>query len=146
MNQLITPQLMLQIQERSAMGHSLRDIQEWLSTQGITYSHVSISRIIKKQRTMRQELSTEILRPILAAQLTNDLDILADMIKECQQTIELAKTKGDQRLKLLAMARMKEFLVISFKVKGVDTDDNQSEDTADYREVVTRLDWKVKEE
>ena len=146
MNTSITPAIMLEIQERAAIGFSLRDIQSWLAEQGIVYSHVSISRVIKKQRIGRQELSQEILRPILTAHLTNDMEILADMMRECQVTIEMAKKKGDQRLKLLAMARMKEFLAMSFKVKGVETEDSSPEESVDYNEVITRFDWKKKDE
>lgn len=147
MNSLITPALMLEIQERAAIGQSLRQIQEWLANQGIKYSHVSISRVIKKQRKQRETLSQEILRPLLEKQLTNDLDILAAMIEECQTTIKLAKAKGDERLKLHAMDRMDKFLRMSFKVKGIETEDDANTAVdADYNEVLTRFDWKVKED
>lgn len=137
---------MLEIQERSAIGHSLRQIQEWLATQGIKYSHVSISRVVKKNRTERHELTKEILRPLLEKQLTNDLDILAAMIQECQTTITLAKADGDERLKLNAMDRMEKFLRMSFKVKGIETDDEKdSAVETDYNEVLTRFDWKDKD-
>lgn len=147
MNSLITPEIMLEIQERSATGHSLRQIQDWLAKQGIKYSHVSISRVIKKSRQARHEITTDILRPLLKEHLTNDMDILSNMIAECQTTIDIAKTKGDQRLKLNAMDRMEKFLKMSFKLKGINTDDeaNQAVET-DYNEVLERFDWKVKEE
>lgn len=147
MHSLITPELALAIQERSAIGQSLRQIQEWLlNDQGIKYSHVSISRLISRTHKKREKMSQEILRPLLEKQLTNDLDILSSMIEECQTTIKLAKAKGDERLKLHAMDRMDKFLRMSFKVKGINADDEK--DTAveaDYNEVLTKFDWKVKE-
>lgn len=148
MNSLITPEIMLEIQERSAIGHSLRDIKEWLlKEKQISYSRVSISRVINKQRAMRKELTEEIMRPILAEKINNDLEILDAMIEECKATISMAKVKGDQRLKLGAMDRMDKFLRLSFKVKGIETEDTKDQAVeTDYNEIITRFDWKNKDE
>ena len=146
MNELITPELMLDIQERAAIGHSTRQISEWLMSLGINYSHVSVSRVINKSRKSRAKLSEEIMRPILEKQLGNNVAILADMMAECQKTIELAKTNGDERLKMLAMSRMKDFLTLAFKVNGVATDDTENnDDSTDYHEMISRFDFKNKD-
>lgn len=125
MNTKITPEIMLAIQERSAIGHSLRDISKWLKTaHNIDYSHLSVKRVVDKQRKERYVLSEEILRPILEKRLTSDMDMLDKALAECLLTIDLAKSKGDQKLKMQALDRLDKFLRISFKVKGVPVDDN----------------------
>ncbi len=52
------------------------------------------------------------------------MDILDAAIKDCQNTIEFAKTKKDQALLLRALDRLDKFLRISFKVKGINADNN----------------------
>ena len=148
MNTLITPEIMFEIQERSAASHSTREIQAWLASLGIKYSHVSISRVINKHRKARYEITESIMRPILEKQIHNDLDILQEMIMLCRETIRLAEIKKDKRLVLATMARMKEFLTLSFKVKGISTDDesDKKDDSIDYDEVIHRFDFTKKEE
>lgn len=138
MNTKITPEIMLAIQERAAMGHSLREISKWLKDKhDIVYSHISVKKVIDKNRKMRHEISQEILKPILEKRLTTDLDILESAIKECQDTIELAKSKGDQKMKMAALDRLDKFLRLSFKVKGIETEDSEAEELdLDYNKIM----------
>ncbi len=124
MNKDITPEIMLAIQDRSAIGHSCRQIRDWLLKEyNITYSYVSVSKVINKSRSIRQQISEDILRPILEKRLTNDMEILDEALSDCRETIAFAKKNKDKALLLKSLDRLDKFLRISFKVKGVAVDD-----------------------
>jgi hypothetical protein len=143
----LTPQIILEIQERSAAGISLRDTQTWLlESKGITYSHVSISRLLKRRRSTRTEMAEQTIKPLIEKLLTNDLNIMEGIIADCQATIDIAKKKGDQRLKLQAIGQMKQLLELSFKIKGINTEEEKPVESVDYNEIIHRFDWKKKDE
>jgi len=135
----------IQICNKAAIGQSNRQISKWLLEEHkITYSYVSVHKLVKKHAEKQKELSEELLRPILSKRLNKDVEILENMIKECETTIKQARADDDKILVLKAIDRLTKLVAISFKVNGINTEDKDEvkEKEIDYNEVIHRFDFR----
>lgn len=140
----ITPDILLEMQNRAAVGWSTRQISEWLMKEkGIKYSHISVAKRIKKSRSERKQYSEEILKPYLEKTLTSDLDLLDEIIKDARKVLKDAQKGNEPRLVLSAIDRLDKLLNTRRKFCGIEDKDEDSTETVDinYKEIADRFNF-----
>lgn len=138
MQKQLDPHLVLDIQNKAAMGWSYRQIQDWLLAQHqIKYSHVSIGRCVKKAISQRKQYTEEILKPYLEKSLTSDLDLLEDLIRDANRIKKDALKNNEPRLALAATDRLTKLVDIRLKMSGAHKEDTSTIETIeiDWREM-----------
>lgn len=139
LQKMLAPEMVLEIQNKAAMGWSYRQIQDWLMTQHkIKYSHVSIGRCVKKALSQRRQYTEEILKPYLEKSLTSDLDLLEDLIKDANRIKKDAMKSGEHRLALAATDRLTKLVDIRLKMSGAHKESSSQE--------TIEIDWKEMKE
>lgn len=113
----LSPELQLACEAKITEGKTLREISKWLLDEhNVSYSYVSLSRLIKRKSETRKEMADAIIKPFMEKTLASDLELLENSLAELREIIKKAKKPLD---KLRAYDRLDKFLKLSFKVKGI---------------------------